>query len=168
MRRPPRYVTPAEVERIRTLHAEGLTDPQIAARLGLRSSNVCVIRGIRLGLRPNRKCHFWTGREQKLLIELAGEGKSRREIAAALGVAELAVAKRLIAIQLGEELDARRIRSQNRKVRAWDLFAAGAKAPAVALAIGLHEETVRRYKQAMPKDWGQSKDSPATIKRQRL
>lgn len=167
-RRSPRYVTPAKVEQIRTLHAEGLTDPEIAARLDFDKSNVAVIRGQRLGLKANRKCHFWTGRERKQLIEMAGEGKSRNEIAAAMGIPARAIAKQLQAIRLGEELDARRVRSQARREQAWDMLADGLEPPAIAARLGLHEMTIYRYARDKPADWGQSRNLPAVSGRRGL
>jgi len=88
---------------------------------------------------------------------MAGAGKSRHEIAAALRLTDSAVAKQLATVGAGEELDARLVRSMNRKHRAWDMFADGKTAPAVAAALSVHEVTVRRYKKAMPKDWNKTR-----------
>lgn len=168
MRKPPRYVTPAETEQIRALHAEGLTDPEIGERLGLQKSNVAVIRGRRLGLKANRKCHFWTGKERKQLIALASEGKSRKQIAAALGVLPRTVAKHLASLGYGNELDARRIRSLHRRQHAWDLLSLGKTVIAVAKELGLHEQTIRWYKETMPEDWGKGREIPDIVGATRL
>lgn len=135
--------------RIRELHAAGLTDPQIAERVGFSDATVRC-RRLRMDL-PHNGRRSWTVKEERRAVELALSGKTHEEIAAIMGRTESAIDNRLTAIG-GGELDYRMTVAENRRSTAWDMIALGRTVPEIAAELGVIERTVRRYRREMP-DW---------------
>lgn len=140
--------------RIRELHAQGLVDREIGERIGLHRTTVA-IRRTRMGL-PINGFHRWTANEQRRVVAMAEAGESRAAIAAAIGVTEAAVARRISKL-FGDELDARKVRAEAKRMRAWDLFAAGERPASVARIMGIDPVTACRYRQQMPACWADKK-----------
>lgn len=70
--------------RIFALHAAGLTDREIAERMGIKHTTAKRIRGD-LRLRPNKSpIHHWTDQEVATLKELCASGMFVKEIAAVM------------------------------------------------------------------------------------
>lgn len=150
----PLKVTPDSIrlnERVRELHAAGLIDKEIAARVGIGRRSVLRRRGA-MGLPPNG-CHRWTAGEIRRIVAMAEAGTPHREIAAATGFNPKQIEDRIRFHKCADELDPQQIRSQALKSRAWDLFKLGHRPSAVARIVGVTTRTAYRYRTIMPKWW---------------
>lgn len=136
--------------RIRELHAQGLTDPEIASELNAAREGVRYRRAYVLKL-PANGARPWTVKEERRAVELALSGKTHAEIAAIMGRTESAIDNRLCLVG-GGELDFRKDRARRRQSVAWAMFARGCTAGEVAEHLGVFLRTAKRYRRSMP-DW---------------
>lgn len=138
--------------RVKELHAAGKADGEIAALLGCARSTVRAVR-LLLRLKTNdRRYRGWTGREEKELATALSDGERYADIARRLGRTYASVALKALKLELVGEGRGRPTPT-GILIRAWDAFARGLSAPAVAGLLGCHRKTAWKYRRRMPADW---------------
>ncbi len=90
----------------------------------------------------------WTSKELAQVQDLIDRGISKPRIAHLLNLPE----QRVVDVGTRYEMGAC-LRPVGRKARAWRMLAAGADVKTVAGELGLHIDTVRKYRKNMPKYW---------------